>query len=91
MMTISNKKRAFMCVVLVLLFTATSVLMVSSINLFSLSKKDVNLEYSDILDKIDADEKIIESIKEERQKARYDLLIEEANNKLKEEENDNRS
>lgn len=40
----------------------------------------------DYLDKIDADEKIIESIKEERQKARYDLLIEEANNKLKEEE-----
>ena len=55
MMTISNKKRVVMCVVLVLLFTATSVLMVSSINLFSLSKKDVNLEYSDILDKIDAE------------------------------------
>ena len=41
---------------------------------------------NDYLDKIDADEKKLESIKEEREKARYDLLIEEANNKLKEEE-----
>ncbi len=41
---------------------------------------------NDYLNKILDDENKLESIKENRQRARYDKLIEEANNKLKEEE-----
>ena len=41
---------------------------------------------TDYLEKIESDENLIASIKENRESARYDKVIEEANNKLKEEE-----